>query len=73
MPTEPEVTIIWDRKDARNELSEYREILAFLQGYKAARFVAESMGVKPWTDFPTEPDFTFLKSLVEDLTAKTAE
>lgn len=74
MPSESElISITWDRKDARNELAEFKEIIAFLNGYKAARFVAESMGTKPWTEFPQEPDYTFLLSLCEDLSMKTAE
>jgi len=68
------VSIVWaNANDARKELTEFKEIRAFLNGYKAARFVAESMGTRPWTEFPTEPDFTYLASMVEDLSEKTAE
>lgn len=68
------VSIVWaNANDARKELTEFKEICAFLNGYKAARFIAESMGTRPWTEFPTEPDFTYLASMVEDLSEKTAE
>lgn len=75
MPSEIEaVKITWaNAGDARRELTEFKEIIAFLSGYKAARFVAESMGTKPWTEFPAEPDFTYFLSLCEDLSTKTAE
>jgi len=73
MPSEP-VQITWAcENDARKELREFEAIAAFLNGYKAARFVAESMGTRPWTDFPKEPDFTYLESMIEDLATKTAE
>lgn len=73
MTSEP-VQITWAcENDARKELNEFREIAAFLNGYKAARFVAESMGTRPWTEFPKEPDFTYLESMIEDLATKTAE
>ena len=73
MTSEP-VQITWAcENDARKELNEFREIAAFLNGYKAARHVAESIGVKPWSDFPKEPDFTYLESMIEDLATKTAE
>ena len=73
MPSEP-VSITWaSEDDARKELREFEAIAAFLNGYKAARHVAESLGVKPWTDFPKEPDFTYLESMIEDLAIKTAE
>jgi len=73
MPSES-VQITWAcGNDARKELNEFREIAAFLNGYKAARFVAESMGTRPWSEFPKEPDFTYLESMIEDLATKTAE
>lgn len=73
MPSEP-VQITWaNANDARNELREFEAIAAFLNGYKAARHVAEILGVKPWSDFPKEPDFTYLESMIEDLATKTAE